>query len=44
MDREYVDQRHPAQTLLMRIDERIGLVRADFDTLAAWATPSPFDY
>ncbi|WUL08229.1 hypothetical protein OHT74_30415 [Streptomyces sp. NBC_00354] len=36
MDREYVDQRHPARTLLMRIDERTGLVRGDFERLAGW--------
>ncbi|WP_328297710.1 HAD domain-containing protein [Streptomyces sp. NBC_00435] len=37
MDRTYVDQLHPAHTLLLRIDERIGLTRPDFDTLADWA-------
>ncbi|MFD9307973.1 HAD domain-containing protein [Streptomyces sp. NPDC060048] len=37
MDHEYVDMRHPARALLMRIDERIGLVAEDFGTLAAWA-------
>ncbi|MGW6822741.1 HAD domain-containing protein [Streptomyces sp. NPDC055005] len=37
MDREYVDLRHPARALLMRIDERIGLTPADFDALARWA-------
>ncbi len=37
MDREYVDQLHPARALLMRIDERIGLVRGDFARLAGWA-------
>ncbi|GHB62937.1 hypothetical protein GCM10010347_36110 [Streptomyces cirratus] len=37
MDREYVGRRHPARALLMRIDERVGLVRADFEALAAWA-------
>ncbi|MFJ7205438.1 HAD domain-containing protein [Streptomyces sp. NPDC098789] len=36
-DREYVDQRHPARSLLLRIDERIGLAQDDFDRLAAWA-------
>ncbi|RSS82745.1 HAD domain-containing protein [Streptomyces sp. WAC06614] len=36
-DREYVDQRHPAPALLMRIDERIGLVGDDFEALARWA-------
>ncbi|MFK0220492.1 hypothetical protein ACIQWN_20160 [Streptomyces vinaceus] len=37
MDREYADRRHPARALLMRIDERIGLTRPDFDALAHWA-------
>ncbi|MFI5863173.1 HAD domain-containing protein [Streptomyces sp. NPDC051546] len=37
LDRAYVEQRHPAHALLLRIDERIGLVRADFDALAGWA-------
>ncbi|MFD7032807.1 HAD domain-containing protein [Streptomyces sp. NPDC059917] len=37
MDREYVDQRHPTHSLLLRIDERIGLVQEDFDLLADWA-------
>lgn len=32
-----MEHRHPAKTLLMHIDERIGLTRADFDALAAWA-------
>ncbi|MFD9372240.1 HAD domain-containing protein [Streptomyces sp. NPDC060020] len=41
MDREYVEQHHPAHALLLRIDERIGLVREDFDALAAWAAPRP---
>ncbi|MEU9030438.1 HAD domain-containing protein [Streptomyces sp. NPDC048383] len=36
-DREYVRARHPAHALLMRIDERFGLLREDFDALAAWA-------
>ncbi|WP_329193785.1 MULTISPECIES: hypothetical protein [unclassified Streptomyces] len=36
-DREYVDRRHPARALLLRIDERTGLVGADFQALAAWA-------
>lgn len=39
MDREYVERHHPAHALLRRIDERIGLVREDFDALAAWAAP-----
>ncbi|MFE0581247.1 hypothetical protein [Streptomyces sp. NPDC058874] len=37
MDREWVDRHHPARTLLMRIDEQIGLAREDFDALANWA-------
>lgn len=37
MDREYVELHHPAHALLLRIDERVGLVRGDFDALAAWA-------
>lgn len=37
MDREYVDRLHPAPALLMRIDERVGLLPADFEALAAWA-------
>ncbi|MGW0749449.1 HAD domain-containing protein [Streptomyces sp. NPDC002587] len=37
MDHEYVDRLHPARALLMRIDERAGLTRADFDALAQWA-------
>ncbi|MFJ6720343.1 MULTISPECIES: HAD domain-containing protein [unclassified Streptomyces] len=36
MDREYVDRLHPAPALLMRIDERVGLLPADFEALAAW--------
>ncbi|MEU5812023.1 HAD domain-containing protein [Streptomyces sp. NPDC047718] len=36
LDREYVDQRHPFRALLMRIDERIGLARPDFEKLAEW--------
>ncbi|MEU7065022.1 hypothetical protein [Streptomyces sp. NPDC046161] len=36
-DREYVDRHHAARALLLRIDERIGLVGADFEALAAWA-------
>ncbi|MEU8778275.1 HAD domain-containing protein [Streptomyces sp. NPDC048606] len=37
MDHEYVDRTYPARTLLMRVDERIGLIRPDFDALADWA-------
>lgn len=37
-DRAYTLQRHPAHALLLRVDERVGLVGADFDTLADWAT------
>ncbi len=36
-DREYVERHHPAHALLLRIDEQVGLTRADFDTLADWA-------
>ncbi|MFD9572515.1 HAD domain-containing protein [Streptomyces sp. NPDC059982] len=36
-DREYVDRLHPAHALLLRVDERIGLRRTDFDALAGWA-------
>ncbi|MEU9083289.1 HAD domain-containing protein [Streptomyces sp. NPDC048357] len=41
MDREYVERLHPAHALLLRIDEQIGLVREDFDTLGTWAAPRP---
>jgi hypothetical protein len=37
LDHEYVEQNHLAAALLLRIDERIGLTRPDFDTLAEWA-------
>lgn len=37
LDREWVDQRHLAAALLLRIDERIGLTRPDFDALTDWA-------
>ena len=36
-DHEYVEQNHLAAALLLRIDERIGLTRPDFDALANWA-------
>lgn len=36
-DHEYVEQNHLAAALLLRVDERIGLTRPDFDALAEWA-------
>ncbi|MGW0033382.1 HAD domain-containing protein [Streptomyces sp. NPDC003314] len=36
-DREYVERNHLAAALLLRVDERIGLIRPDFDALAEWA-------
>ncbi|MDQ1011860.1 hypothetical protein QFZ82_006345 [Streptomyces sp. V4I23] len=36
-DHEYVEQQHLAAALLLRVDERIGLTRPDFDALADWA-------
>ncbi|MFC7923466.1 HAD domain-containing protein [Streptomyces cinereoruber] len=36
-DREYVERNHLAVALLLRVDERIGLIRPDFDALAEWA-------
>ncbi|MFF7439190.1 HAD domain-containing protein [Streptomyces sp. NPDC008122] len=36
-DHEYVEQKHLAAALLLRVDPRIGLVRPDFDALAEWA-------
>ncbi|MHC6629149.1 HAD domain-containing protein [Streptomyces globosus] len=36
-DREYADRHHLQRALLMRIDERIGLLPADFAALARWA-------
>ncbi|MBM9622638.1 HAD domain-containing protein [Streptomyces zhihengii] len=36
LDREYVGQHHLAEALLLRVDERIGLTRPDFDALADW--------
>ncbi|GAA3260198.1 hypothetical protein [Streptomyces lavendulae] len=41
LDHEYVDQRHPAPALLLRIDERIGLLGGDFALLADWARSGP---
>ncbi|WP_329114553.1 HAD domain-containing protein [Streptomyces sp. NBC_01465] len=38
-DRAWVARHHPADTLLLRINEGIGLTRADFDALAEWAGP-----
>ncbi|WP_299541646.1 hypothetical protein [uncultured Streptomyces sp.] len=35
-DRAWVTVHHPARALLLTIDPRVGLVRRDFDTLAAW--------
>jgi hypothetical protein len=37
LDHEWVGRQHLADALLLRIDERIGLTRPDFDRLAAWA-------
>ncbi|GGY23821.1 HAD domain-containing protein [Streptomyces tanashiensis] len=36
-DHEYGEQKHLAAALLLRVDERIGLTRPDFDALAEWA-------
>ncbi len=36
-DREFVDRKHLAAALLLCVDPRIGLIRADFDALAEWA-------
>ncbi|GGR30064.1 hypothetical protein GCM10010497_35680 [Streptomyces cinereoruber] len=36
-DREHVERNHLAAALLLRVDERIGLIRPDFDALAEWA-------
>ncbi len=36
-DHEYVERNHLAAALLLRVDERIGLTRPDFDALAEWA-------
>ncbi|MFF6834490.1 hypothetical protein ACFY84_21860 [Streptomyces sp. NPDC012438] len=36
-DHEYGERNHPAAALLLRVDERIGPVRTDFDALAEWA-------
>ncbi|MFD8802432.1 HAD domain-containing protein [Streptomyces atroolivaceus] len=41
-DTAWVSGHHPGRALLRRIDPWVGLVRADFDVLAAWAwTASP---
>ncbi len=36
-DHAYVEQNHNAAALLLRIDERAGLIRRDFDALEEWA-------
>ncbi|MEV0494888.1 hypothetical protein [Streptomyces atratus] len=36
-DRAWIDRQGPGRSLLLRIDPRIGLERADFDALARWA-------
>ncbi len=36
-DHEYVERNHLAAALLLRVDERIGPIRPDFDALAEWA-------
>jgi hypothetical protein len=35
-DRTWVALHHPGQALLHRVDPEVGLVAADFDTLALW--------
>ncbi|WP_406060554.1 hypothetical protein OG462_23940 [Streptomyces sp. NBC_01077] len=37
-DRAWVAARHPGRALLHRVDARRGLVAADFEALAAWAS------
>lgn len=37
LDHEWVDQHHLAAALLLRVSERVGLLRPDFDALADWA-------
>ncbi|MER7949837.1 hypothetical protein ABTY59_20850 [Streptomyces sp. NPDC096079] len=37
IDRAYLEQKHLAAALLLRVDPRIGLIRPDFDALAEWA-------
>lgn len=36
-DHEWVERHHLTAALLLRVDERIGLIRPDFDALADWA-------
>ncbi len=36
LDREFTDRHHMAAALLLRVDERIGLTRPDFDVLTVW--------
>ncbi|MDI3420277.1 hypothetical protein [Streptomyces luteolus] len=36
-DHAYVERNHLAAALLLRVDPRCGLARADFDALADWA-------
>ncbi|WP_329226831.1 hypothetical protein OG488_06730 [Streptomyces sp. NBC_01460] len=36
-DRAWVAAHHPGRALLLRVDPWVGLVREDFETLAAWA-------
>lgn len=35
-DREWIDDRHPAPALLLRVDPRRGLTTGDLDALEAW--------
>jgi hypothetical protein len=35
-DREWIDDRHPAPALLLRVDPRRGLTSGDLDALEAW--------
>ncbi|MEV7232643.1 HAD domain-containing protein [Streptomyces sp. NPDC051020] len=37
-DRAWITRQGPGRSLLLQIDPRIGLERADFDALAQWAT------
>ncbi|MEU0836280.1 hypothetical protein [Streptomyces sp. NPDC005969] len=37
-DRAWIARQGPGRSLLLQIDPRIGLERADFDALAQWAT------
>lgn len=40
-DREYVEARHPAPALLHRVDPGRGLVKGDFEAVAAWLSRAP---